>query len=261
MRQVGQIFLQQELTKNEFPRQVTLDICVADSQGRIGYILQNVFDNVCQQRGIGKKSFAVITQVVVDPNDPAFDRPTKPIGVFYSKEEADKLQQERSWEFMEDAGRGYRRVVASPIPLEIVETTIFKEIIERGFIGIGCGGGGIPVIRNPNGALTGIEAVIDKDRTSALLANSIGIEQLILLTHVEGAYLNFNTHQSQLIKNISADQMKTYIDEGEFAEGSMKPKVEAAVEFVKKGGKKAIIANLNSLLSAIEGKTGTHISA
>ena len=136
--QVGQIFLQQELTKNEFPRQVTLDICVADSQGRIGYILQNVFDNVCQQRGIGKKSFAVITQVVVDPNDPAFDRPTKPIGVFYSKEEADKLQQERSWEFMEDAGRGYRRVVASPIPLEIVETTIFKEIIERGFIGIGC---------------------------------------------------------------------------------------------------------------------------
>ncbi|MBT6716997.1 MAG: carbamate kinase [Nitrospina sp.] len=259
--QVGQIFLQQELTKNEFPRQVTLDICVADSQGRIGYILQNVFDNVCQQRGIGKKSFAVITQVVVDPNDPAFDRPTKPIGVFYSKEEADKLQQERSWEFMEDAGRGYRRVVASPIPLEIVETTIFKEIIERGFIGIGCGGGGIPVIRNPNGALTGIEAVIDKDRTSALLANSIGIEQLILLTHVEGAYLNFNTHQSQLIKNISADQMKTYIDEGEFAEGSMKPKVEAAVEFVKKGGKKAIIANLNSLLSAIEGKTGTHISA
>ena len=141
------------------------------------------------------------------------------------------------------------------------ELLIFKEIIERGFIGIGCGGGGIPVIRNPNGALTGIEAVIDKDRTSALLANSIGIEQLILLTHVEGAYLNFNTHQSQLIKNISADQMKTYIDEGEFAEGSMKPKVEAAVEFVKKGGKKAIIANLNSLLSAIEGKTGTHISA
>lgn len=256
--QVGQIFLQQELTKNEFPRQITLDVCVADSQGRIGYILQNVFDNVCQQRGIDKKSFAVVTQVVVNPKDPAFDQPTKPIGVFYSKQEADKLKQERGWKLIEDAGRGYRRVVASPAPLEIVETKIFKEIIDQGFIGIGCGGGGIPVIRNSDGTLTGIEAVIDKDRTSALLANSIGIEQLILLTNVDGAYLNFDSDAPQLIKNISADQLKTYLDEGEFAEGSMKPKVEAAVEFVKNGGKKAIIADLNNLLPAIEGKAGTH---
>ncbi len=256
--QVGQIFLQQELTKNEFPRQITLDVCVADSQGRIGYILQNVFDNVCQQRGIDKKSFAVVTQVVVDVKDPAFDQPTKPIGVFYSKQEADKLKQERGWKLIEDAGRGYRRVVASPAPLEIVETKIFKEIIDQGFIGIGCGGGGIPVIRNSDGTLTGIEAVIDKDRTSALLANSIGIEQLILLTNVDGAYLNFDSDAPQLIKNISADQLKTYLDEGEFAEGSMKPKVEAAVEFVKNGGKKAIIADLNNLLPAIEGKAGTH---
>ncbi len=259
--QVGQIFLQQELTRHEFPRQITLDVCVADSQGRIGYILQNVFDNVCQQRGIDKKSFAVITQVVVDPNDSAFDRPTKPIGVFYSKNEAQELIKDRGWEFIEDAGRGYRRVVASPIPLEIVETKIFHEILERGFICIGGGGGGIPVIRKPNGELMGVEAVIDKDRTSALLANEIGVEQLVILTSVEGAYLNFNSSEPQLIKDISASQMENYLQQGEFAEGSMKPKVEAAVEFIKKGGKKVIIASLNALLPAIEGETGTHVTA
>ncbi|MBT3921161.1 MAG: carbamate kinase [Nitrospina sp.] len=259
--QVGQIFLQQELTEHEFPRKVTLDVCVADSQGRIGYILQNVFDNVCQERGIDKKSFAVITQVIVDPNDPAFGRPTKPIGVFYSKKEAEELIKERVWEFAEDAGRGYRRVVASPAPLEIVEAKIFHEIFDRGFIGIGGGGGGIPVIRKPNGELIGVEAVIDKDRTSALLAHKIGVDQLIILTSVDGACLNFNSSEPEPIRNVSVGQMETYISQGEFAEGSMKPKVEAAVEFVKKGGQKAIIANLNALLPAIEGEMGTHITA
>ena len=257
--QVGQIFLQQELTRHEFPRKITLDVCVADSQGRIGYILQNVFDNVCQERKIDKRSFAVITQVVVDPNDPAFGRPTKPIGVFYSKREAQELMKERSWEFIEDTGRGHRRVVAAPNPLEIVETKIFHEVLDRGSIVIGGGGGGIPVIKKPNGELIGVEAVIDKDRTSALLAHEIGVDQLIILTSVDGVYLNFQSSEPQLIKNISAGQMETYIHKGEFAEGSMKPKVEAAVQFIKKGGKKAIIASLNDLLPAIEGEAGTHI--
>jgi carbamate kinase len=259
--QVGQIFLQQELTKHEFPRQITLDVCVADSQGRIGYILQNVFDNVCQKRGINKNSFAVITQVIVDPEDPAFDNPSKPIGVFYSKEEAQKLIEERGWELMEDAGRGFRRVVPSPNPLEIVEKNIFHEILQAGFIAIGGGGGGIPVIRNSNGDLSGVEAVIDKDRTSTLLANEVGIEQLVILTEVDFAYLNFKSPQPQPIKNITVDKMQSYLEQGEFMEGSMKPKVEAAINFVKKGGQKAIIANLYNLLPAIEGKTGTHISA
>lgn len=258
--QVGQIFLQEELTEREFPRQVTLDVCVADSQGRIGYILQNVFDNVCQERGIDKKSFAVITQVVVDPSDPAFMKLTKPIGLFYSKSKADEITKDRGWQFVEDAGRGYRRVVASPMPIEIVETKIFQEVLNQGFIGIGCGGGGIPVIRKSNGDLMGVEAVIDKDRTSALLAHTIGVEQLIILTNIEGAYLNFNSAEPRLIKNISTDQLETYIRQGEFAEGSMKPKVEAAVEFIKKGGRKVIIANLNALLSAIEGEAGTHVT-
>jgi carbamate kinase len=259
--QVGQIFLQQELTRHEFPRQITLDICVADSQGRIGYILQNVFDNICRQRGIDRKSFAVITQVVVDPDDPAFNRPTKPIGVYYSKDETNKLKNERGCEFIEDSGRGYRRVVPSPIPLEIVEEKIFHQILDEGFIGIGCGGGGIPVIRKLNGELVGVEAVIDKDRTSALLAHGLGIDQLVILTDIDGVYLSFKSSKSQLIKNISADQIKAYIHKGEFAEGSMKPKVEAAVEFIKKGGKKVIIADLNDLLPAIAGKAGTHITA
>ncbi|MEK9629467.1 MAG: carbamate kinase [Nitrospinota bacterium] len=257
--QVGQIFLQQELTKNEFPRQITLDVCVADSQGRLGYILQNVFDNACQKRGLNKKSFAVITQVVVDANDRAFDNPTKPIGVFYSKDDSQKLKEERGWEFAENSKGGFRRVVASPIPLEIVETHIFKRIFDQNLIGIGCGGGGIPVIRKPNGELEGVEAVIDKDRTSALLASLIGVEQLVILTNVDGAYLDFNSNQPKLIKNVSAEKMSTYIENGEFSEGDMKPKAEAAVEFIKKGGKKVIIASLDSLIPAMEGESGTHI--
>jgi len=259
--QVGQIFLQQELTKNEFPRPITLDVCVADSQGRLGYILQNGFDNACRERKIDKKSFAVITQVIVGLNDPAFDRPTKPIGVFYNKKESEKLKEERGWDFIEVAGKGYRRVVASPVPLEIVEIEIFKEILNMGLIGIGCGGGGIPVVRNSKGELRGVEAVIDKDRTSALLANILGIEILVLLTNVNGAYLSFNSSRPKLIKSASVDQMETYISQGEFAEGSMKPKVEAAVDFVKKSGKKVIIANSNALLMAMEEKAGTHITA
>ena len=259
--QVGQIFLQQELTKHAFPRQITLDVCVADSQGRIGYILQNVFDNVCQKRGINKRSFAVITQVIVDPKDPAFDHPSKPIGVFYSQEDAQKLTEERGWELIEDAGRGFRRVVPSPHPLEIVEKKIFHEILEAGFIAIGGGGGGIPVIRESNGELSGVEAVIDKDRTSALLANEVGIEQLVILTEVDFAYSNFKSSQPQPIRNITVSKMESYLEQGEFIEGSMKPKVEAAIDFIKKGGQKAIIANLYDLLMAVEEKTGTHISA
>lgn len=257
--QVGQIFLQQELTKNEFPRQITLDVCVADSQGRIGYILQNVFDNVCAERGINKKSFAVITQVVVDTNDPAFKAPSKPIGLFYSKKDSDFLKKTHDWILKEDAGRGYRRVVPSPTPLEIVEKEVFHKILDLGFIAIGAGGGGIPVIRKESGDLEGVEAVIDKDKASALLANEIGIDTLVLLTEVDFAYLNFNTLQQKPIAHASVDKMEEYLQEGHFLEGSMKPKVESAINFLKAGGKRAIIANLYDLVPAVEGKAGTQI--
>ncbi len=257
--QVGQIFLQQELTKNEFPRQITLDVCVSDSQGRIGYILQNVFDNVCAERGINKKSCAVITQVVVDADDPAFKAPSKPIGLFYSQKDADFLKKTHDWILKEDAGRGYRRVVPSPTPLEIVEKKVFHELLNLGFIAIGAGGGGIPVIRKENGDLEGVEAVIDKDKASALLANEIGIDTLILLTEVDFAYLNFNTAKQKPIAHASVEEMEKNLLEGHFMEGSMKPKVESAINFLQAGGKRAVIANLNELVSAVEGKTGTQI--
>ncbi len=258
--QVGKIFRQQELTKNEFPRQITLDVCVADSQGRIGYILQNVFDNVCTERGIDKKSFAVITQVVVDANDSAFKKPSKPIGLFYSQKDADFLKQTHDWVLQEDSGRGYRRLVPSPAPREIVEKEVFQKILDLGFIAIGVGGGGIPVVRRENGDLDGVEAVIDKDKASALLANEIGIDTLVLLTEVDFAYLNFNTPRQKPIAHASVEQIEKYLQEGHFLEGSMKPKVESAIHFLKAGGKKAIIANLYDLIPAVAGKTGTQIT-
>jgi len=257
--QVGQIFLQQELTAHEFPRQVTLDVCVADSQGRIGYILQNVFDNVCQQHSINKKSFSVITQVVVDPNDPGFQNHTKPIGVFYNKDEADRLKKERGWILKEDAGRGWRRMIPSPQPLEIVEEAIFHDLLDRGLIAIGAGGGGVPVFRNAQGELEGIEAVIDKDRTSALLASRIGIDTLVILTQVDHVYLNFNQPKQKPIKSATASEMETWLQEGHFLEGSMLPKVEAALYFLHHGGKKVIIAHLNQLADAVIGQAGTRI--
>lgn len=257
--QVGRIYLQQELTKDEFPRQVTLDVCVADSQGRIGYILQNVFDNICIERNINKKISSVITQVVVDKNDPAFKNPNKPIGVFYKEEEAKRLMQERGWAMKEDAGRGWRRVVPSPTPLEVVEKTKFKQLLEMGFIAIGCGGGGIPVVRNEQNELAGVEAVIDKDRTSALLAGLIGIDDMVILTEANFAYLNFNKPNQKALGEVKLSEMEKYLKEGHFHAGSMGPKVEACVDFLKKGGKRAIIANLFDLLPAMQGKVGTHV--
>ena len=257
--QVGQIFLQQELTKDEFPRQVSLDVCVADSQGRIGYILQNVFDNVCREKGIDKRSSAIITQVLVDKADPAFKHPTKPIGIFYSPEDADKLIQERGWQMGEDAGRGFRRLVASPKPVEIIERDLFSKLLESGFIVIGGGGGGIPVIRNSGGDLVGVEAVIDKDHTSALLANELGMDCLVILTAVEFVFLNYNSSNPEPIHQVSAGVMEKYLQAGEFAEGSMKPKVEAGLKFLKAGGERVVIAGLFSLRMAVEGQTGTHI--
>jgi carbamate kinase len=257
--QVGQIFLQQELTAHEFPRQVTLDVCVADSQGRIGYILQNVFDNVCQQHRINKKSFSVITQVVVDPNDSGFHNPTKPIGVFYNKDEADRLKKERGWILKEDAGRGWRRMIPSPQPLEIVEEAIFHDLLDRGLIAIGAGGGGVPVFRNAEGELEGIEAVIDKDRTSALLASRIGIDTLVILTQVDHVYLNFNQPKQKPIQSATVSEMEAWLQEGHFLEGSMQPKVEAALYFLQHGGKKVIIAHLNQLADAVIGQAGTRI--
>ena len=257
--QVGRIALQQELTQDEFPRQITLDVCVADSQGRIGFILQNVFDNICVERGINKKASTVITQVVVDQNDPAFLNPTKPIGVFYSESEAKTLELERDWQMREEAGKGWRRVVPSPRPVEIVEKRIFIELLKLNFIAIGVGGGGVPVIRNEQGELRGIEAVIDKDRSSALLAKTIGVDQFVMLTEASSVYLDFMGPNKRAIGKIKASKLEEYLKAGQFPEGSMGPKVEAAIDFVRSGGKRAIIANLFDLNAALAGRVGTQV--
>jgi len=257
--QVGRIFLQQELTSYEFPRAVSLEVCVADSQGRMGYILQHVFDNICFERGLKKKTSTVITQVVVDENDPAFKNPDKPIGVFYSEEDAKKLTEERGWVLKEDAGRGYRRVVPSPKPIEIIEKSAFVELLNLDFFAIGAGGGGIPVIRKESGELRGVEAVIDKDRTSALLAHSVGIDILVILTNIDYAYLSYNTPEQRKLTQCNVSELESYLSEGHFTAGSMRPKIEAAIDFLKNGGKRAIIANLFDLKQAMNGEKGTQI--
>lgn len=257
--QVGRIFLQQELTKNEFARQVALDVCVADSQGRIGYILQNVFDNICFHRGLNKKTSTVVTQVIVDKDDPAFKNPTKFIGTFYTESQAKKLTEERGWVMKEDSGRGYRRVVPSPRPTEIIEKKLFKTLLEMNFIAIGAGGGGIPVYRKPDGEIRGIEAVIDKDRTSSLLATEIGIDVFVILTEADYVYVDFKKPSQYALKEISLFEMERLYKEGHFPDGSMGPKVEAAMSFVRNGGKKAIIANLFKLKEAMKGTSGTII--
>lgn len=257
--QVGQIFMQQELTRREFPRQVTLDVCVADSQGRIGYILQNVLDNACRERGVKRKAFAVITQVEVSRDDPAFSRPTKPIGLFYTEDEASTLRQEKGWDMIEDAGRGFRRVVPSPRPLRIVEKQFFQSVMDQGFLLIGGGGGGIPVVRHPDGQLQGVEGVIDKDHTSALMAEDLQLDLLVILTGVDQVYLDFDSSTPKPLTETTRSEMENYLKQNEFAEGSMKPKVEAAIRFLKQGGRQVIIAHLNDLVPAMEGVAGTHI--
>lgn len=258
--QVGRIFLQQELTKEQFPRQITLDVCVADSQGRIGYVLQNVFDNLCRQKGIEKTASTVVTQVVVDKADPAFQKPNKPIGLFYKEEEAKKLMAERGWNMTEDAGRGWRRIVPSPIPRKIVEESKILKLIESGFMTIACGGGGIPVIENEQGEFRGVEAVIDKDRTSALLAANAKVDVFVILTEANFCYINYKKPNEKAIQKVKYSEMEKYQKEGHFLAGSMGPKVEAAMDFIRKGGKRAIIANLYDLLPALNGQCGTEIT-
>ncbi|MBF0298790.1 MAG: carbamate kinase [Oligoflexia bacterium] len=259
--QVGRIFLQQELTKNEFPRQTTLDMCVADTQGRIGYTVQNVLANICKERKIDKNAYTIVTQVLVDAKDGAFTNPTKPVGSFYTEEESKKLIAERGWVIKQEGKKGFRRVVPSPVPIDIIEKDIFKTFIDNNIIAIGGGGGGIPVIRNDQGKLEGVDAVIDKDRTSALLANEIGIDVFVILTEADHVCLKFHTPEEKALKNITITELEKYYNAGEFPAGSMGPKVEAVISFLRNGGKRAIIANLFHLKEALAGTTGTQISA
>jgi carbamate kinase len=257
--QVGFIYRRGELARHELPL-IPLDICGADTQGAIGYMIQKALLNEFRKRGIAKKVTTVVTQTIVDRDDPSFEYPTKPIGSFMSEEEALANKNELGWQVVEDAGRGFRRVVPSPIPIEIIELDVIRLLVERGYIVVAAGGGGIPVIRNEQGELEGVEAVIDKDLGSSLLARNLGADTFIILTAVDAVYLNFGKENEKPILRSTLPEIKQYMAEGHFKPGSMKPKIEAIIQFLEGGGRKAIITSPKILLRATKGETGTTIT-
>lgn len=258
--QVGNILIKNELAQEVVPA-MPLDVLVADTQASIGYIIQQSLSFELARRGLKVPVVSVITQTLVDPEDPAFSNPTKPIGPFYSEEEAKKLAQEKGCKVVEDSNRGWRRVVPSPQPLEIIEKEAIKALVEAGVIVIAAGGGGIPVVRRPDGSLEGVEAVIDKDRAARLLANEVGAEILFLLTEVDQVYLDYGRPTQRPLHKLTVEEAKKYLKEGQFPPGSMGPKIEAAISFVEGGGQKAVIGSLARAAEAIAGTSGTTIVA
>ena len=251
-----------ELTRSDPGKYIPcpLSVCVAMSQGYIGYDLQNALREELLNRGIEKGVATVLTQVQVDPDDPAFQNPTKPIGAFMSKDEADKLVAERGYNVIEDAGRGYRRVVASPRPQSIVEIESIRDMVDAGLVVVACGGGGIPVYPTEGNHLKGAAAVIDKDFASAVLAQQLNADALIILTAVEKVAINFGKPDEQWLDALSPDEARKYMDEGHFAPGSMLPKVQAAVQFAESApGRTALITLLEKAKAGINGETGTRI--
>lgn len=257
--QVGFIYRRGELARHELPL-IPLDICGADTQGAIGYMIQMALLNDFRKMGIEKKVVAVVTKALVDRDDPSFQNPTKPIGSFMSEQEALSHQKESGWQVMEDAGRGFRRVVPSPLPKEIIELDIIKLLVESGHIVIAAGGGGIPVIRNEKGDLEGVEAVIDKDFGSSLLASGLGADTFLISTSVDAVYLHYGKENQKRIPRATLLEIKGYLKDGHFKPGSMKPKIEAIIQFLEGGGQKAIITSPESLLKAIQGEAGTTIT-
>lgn len=257
--QVGAIVIRSELTK-EFAYYIPLGVAVAQSQGEIGYMIEQSLQNKLQSEKIDIEVAALLTQVVCDPNDPSIKNPSKPIGPFYTSEKIKEFEG-KGIKFAEDsAGRGFRRVVPSPIPLDIIEKKAIKNLLDKNSVVIACGGGGMPVYRTEDNRLEGIDGVVDKDLASSVLASEIGADYLVILTDVEFVYLNFNTPQQKALEEITVNELKKYLEEGHFAKGSMLPKAKAAINFVEKGGKKAIITSIEKMQEALKGETGTHIS-
>lgn len=258
--QVGRIVIQNEVASASTPA-MPFDVCGAMSQGMIGYHIQQGLSKVLRHRGINKNVVTIVTQVVVDKDDPKFKAPSKPIGPFYTEEEAKAIAAEKGYTMKEDAGRGWRRVVASPLPVEIVELDAVKTLNDAGFVVVTVGGGGIPVVRNEAGDLEGVAAVIDKDLASEKLARDMDADALVILTAVEKVSINFKKPDQKDLDRMSAAEAKQYIKEGHFAPGSMLPKIEAALNFVEsKPGRIAIITSLDKAVDAIEGRAGTTIT-
>ncbi|MHC6151284.1 carbamate kinase [Bradyrhizobium elkanii] len=255
---VGKIMMRQMLTMSRIPP-MSMDICVAHSQGGIGYLLMQAIENVLRAHGNGRHVASLLTQVEVDANDPAFANPTKFVGPFFTEQEAQRISAELNWKMREDSGRGWRHVVPSPKPKHVCDISLVDALVKRGTIVIAGGGGGMPVIRDERGVRTGVPAVIDKDLTSAHIANVLGIEELLILTAVPRVAINFGKPDKRELDHVSLAQIKAYHREGHFPPGSMGPKVDAAIRFLEGGGKRAIISHLNCAMAALTGETGTHI--
>ncbi|MDW8299541.1 MAG: carbamate kinase [Anaerolineae bacterium] len=253
--QVGFILRRAELAAHEV-HTVPLDLIVADTQGAIGYMLQQALRNSLRALGINQSVVTIVTQTVVDRDDPAFEKPDKPIGGFLSEAEARHFEAE-GWRVVEDAGRGWRRVVASPQPLEIVELDAIREMLYSDYVVIACGGGGIPVVRNDKGELRGVYAVIDKDRASSLLASGLGADLFVISTGVPRVALHYNTPQQRFLDRVTLREARQYMAEGHFAAGSMLPKIEAIVRFLERGGPSAVISDPPNLAAALRGEAGT----
>jgi len=258
--QVGNLLVQQDIAKDVIPP-FPIDVNDAQTQGSLGYmIVQSLYNAMIERYGSMKKPVcAVVTQIVVDKNDPAFENPTKPVGPFYSEEEAKRLSEEKGWVVVEDAGRGWRRVVPSPKPLDVIEKQAIEDLVRGDVIVVAAGGGGIPVIRKEDGTLEGIEAVIDKDRASSLLARVFDADLFIILTAVEKVYLNFGKPDQKAVDVMTVGEAERYMKEGHFHKGSMLPKVEAGVDYVKATGREFIITSLEKVHEALRGETGTRI--
>jgi carbamate kinase len=239
---------------------VPMDYAGADIMGAVGYMFQKAFGNEFRRRGIKMPAVTVVTQVVVDRNDPAFANPTKPIGSHMEEARAREIAAAQGWEIREDAGRGWRRVVPSPVPHAIVELDAIKTLLSHGYVVVACGGGGIPVVREAGGDIVGVEAVIDKDLASSLLARKLGADALVVSTGVEKVAINFNKPGQKWLDKLTLSEAKRFLDQGHFLAGSMGPKIKAMIEFLENGGGHGIITNPENLGRAVRGETGTHLT-
>jgi len=258
--QVGNALVRVEETRHLVPP-LPLGIIVADLEGGMGYMIEQCLQNKLNERGLSRPVVTVLTQVLVDQDDPSILNPTKFVGPFFKKEQVKQLERDRRWIVKEDSGRGFRRVVPSPIPKEIVEKKIIKLLVENDIIVIAAGGGGIPVYREKSGWLEGVDGVIDKDLASAVLAHDIDAEELLILTGVDRVALNFNKDNEQDLYSLNLNQAKEYLEEGHFPKGSMGPKIQAAINFLEQGGKKVIITSIDNAIDAIVNNSGTVVTA
>lgn len=258
--QVGNLLIQMEEAVTKIPP-FSLDVCDAMTEGSMGFILEKAITNELRRNSLDKEVATIITQVVVDRDDPAFQNPTKPVGPFYTKYRAQMLAREKKWVMVEDAGRGYRKVVPSPKPIDVVPKWVIRDLVLAGRIVIAAGGGGIPVIINGNGLFRGVEAVIDKDYAAGLLAREVKTDLFIILTGIERVYLNFGTPEQKPIDVMTVAEAQEYLSQGQFPAGSMGPKIRAATEFILSGGDEVLITSANHLKAALINRSGTRIRA